>query len=199
MRTISLHLDFPGRLLLPVVLFLYLFAYVSADAWTPIVVKNIKLLGTQVSLNLTDVSRDGGHSVLLSNRIVWIYDDTECTSLDGTLLSFLSNTAAYASNLESTALTVEDDGVVTVGKNKKGKIENAILDDEAVKSGGWIPFTKEEADFNNINKGKERIAICTSCGRLQMVNFLPVTDAISQGQALPQPQSTGHMRCCTLR
>ena len=145
------------------VFFLLLFIItVSSESWTPIVVKNVTLLGSQSSKNVNSVSRDGGHSVLLNRRIIWLYDDTECISQDGQQLSFLSNTAAYASSLESGVLNVTDFGVIVVGKNAEGYNETAILSDQAVGDGGWIPFDKEESDFNQENKGTRRIAICMS-------------------------------------
>lgn len=133
---------------------------VSGEPWTPIVVKDINTLGVQVSSDLTNVSRDGGHSVLLNNQIVWLYDDTECMSVKGRLLSFVSNTAAYASDLDSSICSVKDFGVEVVGENEDGHNETAILSHRAIGGGGWIPFGEDESDLNDKDKGKKRIAIC---------------------------------------
>ncbi|KAI9803291.1 MAG: hypothetical protein M1825_002082 [Sarcosagium campestre] len=130
----------------------------AAAPWTPVVVKEVKVIGTQVTPNLTQVSRDGGTSVLLNDKITWLYDDTECRSQTGKQLSFISNTAAYSTDLENNVTTVKDGGLVLVS-NEKGKKEYAILADKTVGNGGWIPFGKEEVDYNGKNQGKQRIAI----------------------------------------
>ncbi len=133
---------------------------IDSTSWTPIVVKSITPLGQQTSPALTNVSRDGGHSVVLNGQIVWLYADTECFSADGKQLSFVSNTAAYAAELKADLSTITDFGVVTVGKNDYGDTERAILHEEVVGGGGWIPFTEDELEFNDRNKGEQRIAIC---------------------------------------
>ncbi|KAI9883294.1 MAG: hypothetical protein M1823_004937 [Watsoniomyces obsoletus] len=141
--------------------FIPVLASCSTDghSWTPIVVKNITQLGQQISPPLTNVSRDGGHSVLLDGHLVWLYADTECFSANGKQLSFISNTAAYADELKPNLSTITDFGIVTVGKNYYGDEEKAILHKEVVGGGGWIPFTKDELVFNERNKGEQRIAI----------------------------------------
>ncbi|KAI9815561.1 MAG: hypothetical protein M1827_002695 [Pycnora praestabilis] len=132
---------------------------VHATDWTSVVVKNVTRLGPQITPQVTDVSRDGGSSVLVNGNIVWLYDDTECLSLEGDQLSFVSNTAAYAANLKSNVTIVHDFGIVTVGKDKYGNKETAILANYSVGDGGWVPFNQDELDFNNENVGKQRVAI----------------------------------------
>ncbi|KAL8782238.1 MAG: hypothetical protein Q9213_005568 [Squamulea squamosa] len=135
-----------------------LFAY--THGWTPIVVKNITQLGPQISPDVTQVSRDGGYSVLLNGQIIWLYDDTECLDRDGKQLSFVSNTAAYAKDANKNVSMLLDFGVEAVGKDKKtGKTNYAILADTTVATGGWIGFSPDELDFNERRKGTERVAI----------------------------------------
>ena len=133
----------------------------SAHAWTPILVKNVTTLGTQLTPDVTNVSRDGGYSVLLNDNIVYLYDDTECMDLEGDQLSFVSNTAAYAAQPNTNILTVTDFGVVNLGPEKNGAPKNAILADTSVETGGWISFEPDELDFNEQKKGTERVAICS--------------------------------------
>ncbi|KAI9702523.1 MAG: hypothetical protein M1836_001003 [Candelina mexicana] len=138
--------------------FLFRALLVSSDASTPIVVKNVTQLGTQVSPGITNLSRDGGYSVLIDGHITWLYDDTECLSQDGSQLSFVSNTAAFASDTANIS-TVKDFGIVMVGEDQYGRKQNAILGDKSVGDGGWVPFNNDELNFNNDRKGKERVAI----------------------------------------
>ncbi|KAL8984079.1 MAG: hypothetical protein Q9205_001855 [Flavoplaca limonia] len=135
-----------------------LFGYTSG--WTPIVVKNIIQLGPQITPDVTQVSRDGGYSVLLNGQIIWLYDDTECLDRDGKQLSFVSNTAAYAKDANKNVSTLVDFGVKPAGKdNKTGRTNYAILADTTVATGGWIGFSEDELDFNDKRKGIERVAI----------------------------------------
>ncbi|MCJ1395930.1 hypothetical protein MMC18_008816 [Xylographa bjoerkii] len=126
--------------------------------WTQISVKNITLLGPQFTPDVTNVSRDGGYSVLLNGNIVWLYDDTECMGHAGNQLSFVSNTAAVADPNQNIS-TVKDFGVVMIGSDKYGRKEYAILANDTVGTGGWIPFQPDELQFNNKMKGQERVAI----------------------------------------
>ncbi|KAI4222904.1 MAG: hypothetical protein LQ349_007537 [Xanthoria aureola] len=135
-----------------------LFGYTCG--WTPIVVKNIVQLGPQITPDVTQVSRDGGYSVLLSGQIIWLYDDTECLDRDGKQLSFVSNTAAYAKEANKNVSMLVDFGVEAVGKDKKtGQTNYAILADTTVATGGWISFSRDELEFNDKRKGVERVAI----------------------------------------
>lgn len=134
---------------------------ILSQSWSPIVVKNVTQLGPQLTPDVTNVSRDGGHSVLLNGNILWIYDDTECMGYAGEQLSFISNTAAYANRPDTDICTVHDFGVVMVGEDQYGRKQYAILADQTVGTGGWIPFRQDELDFNNGNNHGERVAICT--------------------------------------
>ncbi|KAI4094636.1 MAG: hypothetical protein LQ344_002107 [Seirophora lacunosa] len=132
----------------------------ACAAWTPIVVKNVTELGPQISPDVTQVSRDGGYSVLLDGRIVWLYDDTECFDLGKKQLSFVSNTAAYAKDPDKNVSMLQDFGVEAVGKEKNSGITDyAILADKTVGTGGWIAFSDDELSFNKERKGRERVAI----------------------------------------
>ena len=119
-------------------------------------------LGPQLTPDLTNVSRDGGHSVMINGNVVWLYDDTECFSHEGKQLSFVSNTAAYAADLSDGVTSVQDFGVELVDHDSAGKADYAILEFGAVGDGGWIPFIDGEVQYNSDNEGKERIAICRS-------------------------------------
>ena len=133
------------------------FASIFCHAWTPIVVRSITDLGPQLSPGVTNISRDGGYSVLINGNIVWVYDDTECFNTDGDQLSFISNTAAFASQPNKDLSSVQDFGVSVTGQNEHGTDMYAILT-------GWIPFQHDELDFNKVKKGIERVAICTGVG-----------------------------------
>lgn len=133
-------------------------SFALSQPLTPIIVKDVTILGTQKTPDVTNVSRDGGYSVLINGNIVWLYDDTECMDIDGNQLSFISNTAAYAYQPDEDVLAMADFGVVMLGKDRLGRNESAIL----LESGGWIPFEPDELDFNKEMNGKERVAICTS-------------------------------------
>lgn len=137
----------------------------TAALWTPIVIKNVTTFGPQLTPMVTNVSRDGGYSALINGNIVYLYDDTECMDLAGDQLSFVSNTAAYASQPITNILTVTDFGVVNLGADTNGAPKNAILADTSVETGGWIPFQKDELDFNEQKKGSERVAICELPGK----------------------------------
>ncbi|MCJ1379385.1 hypothetical protein MMC17_002486 [Xylographa soralifera] len=131
---------------------------VLCEPWTQISVKDTTLLGPQLTPDVTNVSRDGGYSALINDNIVWLYDDTECMGYAGNQLSFVSNTAAVA-NPNQNISTVKDFGVVMVGSDNHGRKEYAILANDTVGTGGWIPFQPDELQFNNKMKGRERVAI----------------------------------------
>ena len=124
--------------------------------------KDTKTLGPQNSPNVRNVSRDGGYSALINGKIVFFYDDTECFDSEGTQLSFVSNTAAYA-NPRNDVHDVNDFGVVNLGRDKDGSSKTAILADSSVETGGWIRFAADELQFNEEKKGQERVAICMCC------------------------------------
>ena len=123
-------------------------------------VKNVTILGPQRSTSVTNLSRDGGSSVLLNGNIVWLYDDTASRNKNGTILSFLSNTAAYSSEPNGSVTLVRDFGVVLANQSNPFQPETAILAKEVVQNGAWIPFTEEEAVINQKDPSQERVAIC---------------------------------------
>ena len=137
-----------------------LIASLGEGAYNPIVVKKVTPLGSQLTPDVNDVSRDGGYSALINGNSVWLYDDTECLDAGGKQLSFVSNTAAYATQPAKNVTTVTDFGVVNMGKEKDGSQKNAILADTTVGTGGWVPFQPDELEFNQQMNGKERVAIC---------------------------------------
>lgn len=139
-----------------------LYIVTALPEWTPIIVKNITPLGPQIAPDVTNVSRDGGFSALINGNIVWLYDDTECFSSQGEQISFVSNTAAYASEPNNNISKVADFGVLDVGQDYNGKKNRAILANTSVGTGGWIPFQPDELDFNQGTGDKERVAICES-------------------------------------
>ena len=108
--------------------------------------------------------------MLISGNIVWLYDDTECFNTEGDQLSFISNTAAFASQPNKDTSTVQDFGVDLTGQNKYGTDMYAIL-------AGWIPFQKDELNFNEAKKGVERVAICTGSIGAPLI----LTDELSAG------------------
>ena len=130
------------------------------DTWTPIVVRDITRLGPQKSTGVQDLSRDGGHSVLLNRRIVWLYNDTECFSDNSSQLLFVLNTAAYTLDPQADAATVLDFGTVDVGADADGNTYCTLLADKVVSGGGWIHFTAEERGFNSEHGGDKRVVIC---------------------------------------
>lgn len=155
-------MEIPHNISLILALFLLCtFSFGSPQFLSPIAVKDVTNLGMQQTSYVTNVSRDGGYSVLINGNIVWLYDDTECMDFDGNLLSFISNSAAYAYQPKKNLLAMADFGVVMVGKDRLGRKKNAILPDSAIGTGGWIPLERGELEFNKKLNGKERIAICT--------------------------------------
>jgi len=166
-------------------------------AWNPIVIKNVTTLGSQLSSGVTDVSRDGGYSVLINGNIVWLYDDTECMDLEGDQLSFVSNTAAYQKSNNNNVSTVTDFGVVNLGKDKNGSPKTAILAGTTVGTGGWIPFQPDELDFNQQMSGKERVAICETPPSHDFFKCLTLMVDQSQGQEHLQRPSVPHKRSST--
>ena len=142
------------------ILNLSLISIALTQALSPIVVKNVTALGPQLTPDVTNISRDGGYSILINGNIVWLYDDTECMDKTGMQLSFVSNTASFADQADSDAATVTDFGVVSLGTNPDGSPKTAILAHTTVGTGGWIPFQPDELHYNEQMKGKERVAIC---------------------------------------
>lgn len=121
-------------------------------------IKTVTFLGPQLTPDVEDVSRDGGYSVLVNGNVVWLYDDTECFDAAHNQLSFVSNTGAFGDR--SNVSLVADFGVRNLGRDTNGEDKTAILPDSEVSTGGWIPFQKDELQFNANRKGQERVAIC---------------------------------------
>ncbi|KAL9026989.1 MAG: hypothetical protein Q9196_004423 [Gyalolechia fulgens] len=167
---------------------IWVISFHCAKAWNPVVVKDVIALGPQMTPDVTRLSRDGGYSVLLDGHIVWLYDDTECLDSGGEQLSFVSNTAAYAKDVNRNVSMLQDFGVEAAGKDQKsGKSQYAILADTTVGTGGWIAFSSDELDFNERRKGKERVAICEMMWFSERLG----TDALRLGPGTsPTPYST---------
>ena len=159
-------------------------------------VKNITYIGPQSTPEVTNVSRDGGYSVLINGNIVWLYDDTECMGYAGNQLSFVSNTAAYAHQPNKNESTVKDFGVVMVGKDQYGRKEYAILADKTVGTGGWIPFMQDELDFNKQKNGEERVAICECKPWNSVVSVAAMLSMTRQGPAPPLLRSVLRRLSC---
>jgi len=111
---------------------------------SPVKVKHVTPIGIQHSKQVPNVHRDGGHSVLLSGKVIWLYDDTECRGAGGKLDSFVPNSATYQTDSNGDLTAVRD-------FTEDGTVRNA-----------WIPFTDEERRFNEQENGGKRIAICRS-------------------------------------
>lgn len=127
-----------------------------------LIISNVTNLGPLHSPDITGVSRDGGASVLLNSRILWIFDDTECLSATNQQLGFVSNSASYSSEPNGNISLLNNFGVVTAGNDEDGHKQYAIRAGGPIGTGGWIPFKKVELEFNGEQPGKDRIAICTS-------------------------------------
>lgn len=138
-------------------------------SYSPIAVRNVTLLGPQLTPDVQSVSRDGGHSVLINGNVVWLYDDTECRDSKGKQLSFVSNTAAISASPNDNITLVRDFGVVNLGREKNGGPKNAILADTSVGTGGWIPFQPDELQFNREMNGKQRVAICQKDAQIFLI------------------------------
>lgn len=137
-----------------------IFSIVHGQTWTPVLVKEVISLGPQYSPDVTNVSRDGGYSVLINARILWLYDDTECMDLEGNQLSFVSNSAAYADRPNENISSVADFHTARVGEDAFGGERYAIVADTDVGTEGWIRYGADELDFNAEMTRKERVAIC---------------------------------------
>lgn len=136
------------------------FSIVYGQTWTPVLVKEVKTLGPQYSPDVTNVSRDGGYSVLINAQILWLYDDTECMDLEGNQLSFVSNSAAYADRPNENISSVTDFNTARVGEDASKGERYAIVANTDVGTEGWIRFGADELDFNAEMTRKERVAIC---------------------------------------
>lgn len=171
------------------------FSIVYGQAWTPVLVKGVTSLGPQYSPDVTNVSRDGGYSVLINARILWLYDDTECMDLEGNQLSFVSNSAAYADRPNENISSVADFNTARVGEDSSGRERHAIVPDTDVGTEGWIQFGADELDFNAEMTRKERVAICgfIAFAKQQGMERLPlILIFLVQGLGHPQLRSAQH-------
>ena len=81
-----------------------------------VTVKNVTLLGPQVNPGLPGLSRDGGASVLLDGKVIWLFDDTQVLSGTGQLELFLSNTASYSYDPNKNITVLQDFGTPVAQK-----------------------------------------------------------------------------------
>ena len=130
-----------------------------AKSWANVSVKSTQFIGRQQTPDVTQVSRDGGFSSLVSGNSIWIYDDTECLGSEGNMLSFVANTAA-TSNPTTNVSEVHTYGVKQAGRDSRGRKMYAVVKQDIISTGGWISLTSDELDFNQKKKGLERFAIC---------------------------------------
>lgn len=122
-----------------------------------ITIKNVTIIGAQTNPGLA-VSRDGGVSVLLNGKVLWLFDDTTVTNSSGTLVSFSSNSAAIASNSNDvTALQDISYASVDTGGTKAAFQKNA-----GDQISDWILLSPSELVFNQNQTSGLRMAICES-------------------------------------
>lgn len=133
--------------------------------WTRFLVKNVSYLGQQHSPGLSGLlGRDGGASVLINNRVVWLFDDTEIGSDSGGVL--VSNTAAYSYDPSKNLFELQSFGFRPAnGQDSSSLDQKVILSKSLSANGGWIPFETREIAFNQQSPGSKRIAICKSFAR----------------------------------
>lgn len=170
------------------------FSIVCGETWTPVLVKEVTSLGPQYSPDVTNVSRDGGYSVLINAHILWLYDDTECMDLEGNQLSFVSNSAAYADRPNENISTVADFNTARVGEDASGRERYAIVADTDVGTEGWIRYGADELEFNAKMTRKERVAICgfSTCANSTVGRSIANLDLLIQGLGHPQLHSAQH-------
>lgn len=172
-----------------------IFSIVYGQTWTPVLVKEVTSLGPQYSPDVTNVSRDGGYSVLINGHILWLYDDTECMDLEGNQLSFVSNSAAYADRPNENISSVADFNTARVGVDASGGERYATVADPDVGTEGWIRFGADELDFNAEMTRKERVAICGFMAFGQTAGYgrlLLILISLVQGLGHPQLRSAQH-------
>lgn len=170
------------------------FSSVYGQTWTPILVKEVRSLGPQYSPDITNVSRDGGYSVLINSHVLWLYDDTECMDLEGNQLSFVSNSAAYADRPNENISSVADFNTARVGEDAYGGNRYAIVAHSGVGTEGWIRYGADELDFNAEMTRKERVAICgfITFANSRLRKAIANIDILIQGLGRPQLHSVQH-------
>ncbi|KAF1982719.1 hypothetical protein K402DRAFT_424293 [Aulographum hederae CBS 113979] len=125
------------------VILLVTVASTSTPQKSLVAVSHVKALGVQQSQQIPNIYRDGGYSVLLNGKVIWLYDDTQINVEEGDgIISFFSNSAAFSADPNRDILAVDD-------------ADSA----HANATGGWIPFTESELAFNREYDGSVRVAI----------------------------------------
>jgi hypothetical protein len=166
-------------------LFLAISAYV-ATADNLVTIQNVTIIGKQQSPQNAGISRDGGVSVLLNERVLWLFDDTTITSASGELIDFVSNSAAFG--LDPSNVTIlQDIGLETADGNGQGGSQNVLLGNTASQEGGWIPLQLSESAFNQKQTDGDRIAICKL--HWKSGEALSDTDINRAGNKSPRSQS----------
>ena len=122
-----------------------------------IIVKNVTIIGAQTNPGLA-VSRDGGVSVLLNEKVLWLFDDTTVTNSSGTLVSFSSNSAAIAAN-SSEATALQD---ISHPSTDTSGTQVASQNDADLRTSDWIFLSPSVLVFNQNQTSGLRLAICES-------------------------------------
>ena len=129
----------------------------STQAASPVTVRNLEIIGRQTNSH-PSVSRDGGVSVMLNEKVLWLFDDTTTTDPSGELVSFSSNTAAIA--LDPGNVTAIQDIIRPATSASSSQV--VLQDDASSQTGGWIPLSSSELAFNQKQTWGARTAICES-------------------------------------
>ena len=122
-----------------------------------ITIKNVTIIGAQTNPGLA-VSRDGGVSVLVNEKVLWLFDDTTVTNSSGTLVSFSSNSAAIAAN-SSEATALQD---ISHPSTDTSGTQVASQNDADLRTSDWIFLSPSELVFNQNQTSGLRLAICES-------------------------------------
>ena len=124
-------------------------------------IKNVMIIGIQTDPWITGMSRDGGMSVLMNERVLWLFDDTTLASESGQLLNFVSNSAAVGSDSNNVTI-LQDISLPAAASSNQGDPQRILGSDIATHSDGWISLESNEANFNLKQTEGNRIAICRS-------------------------------------
>lgn len=131
-----------------------------------IIVKNVTIIGAQTDTGLS-ISRDGGVSVLLNEKVLWLFDDTTTTNPSGTLISFSSNSAAIASNFNE----VTDLANISHSSAGAASIQDASQIDAKDQTSDWIRLSPSELALNQNQSLGRRLAICESITHYRYPNI----------------------------
>lgn len=123
-------------------------------------------LSSLVSVLSPNVSRDAPYILHLPSehgsqfyKPFWVFSDTETFNAKGDQTGFVSNSAGWDSSDREAILDV-----VIMGKNSSLAlgVTDVLASTEGTIREQWIPYTKEELSFNDVNKkgSKKRIALC---------------------------------------